>query len=158
MYSLTDVQMALSKSSSDEHQSLFKINKFIWGNTMPVVLLYGDSHLTHLRDWYELPNDPNIPYRPTSLDTKPLDSCTWCAVPGTRFDTIHDKVCGFGIPAHQEYKGDQWGEITGKVDGKPKLNPSYIIASLGGNDVSEFDGKLKKKYKQQMQNINNNAM
>ena len=113
--------MALSKGGDGDHQSLSKINKFIWSNTMPVVLLCEDSHLTHLKSWYELPNDPQICYRPTSLDTKPLDSCTSCAVPGSRFDTIHKKVCGNDIPAHQEYKGDQWGDATGKTKGK-KIN------------------------------------
>ena len=149
--------MAQSKSGGDEHQSLSKINKFIWANTMPVVLLYGDSQLTHLKAWYEMPNDPQVAYRPTSLDIKPLDSCTWCAVPGTRFDTIHKKVCGNDIPAHQDYKGDQWGKITGTVAGKTKLNPSYIIVSLGGNDVSDFDTNRKSKYAEQQLALRNSA-
>ena len=62
-------------------------------------------------------------------------------MPGTRFDNIHDKVTGNDIPAGQDFLGDQWGEITGEN----KINPVYIICSLGGNDVSDFDTSLKEK-------------
>ena len=148
--SLTVLQMA---QSTIQHQTLAKIDKFIWSCTMPSVLLYGDSHLTHLKKWYKLPNLPRIPYKPTSLDKKPLDSCTWCAVPGTRFDTIHDKVSGNDIPGHQEYLGDQWGDITVKN----KIDPVYIICSLGGNDVSDFDTSLKKKLAEQQIALQNAA-
>ena len=136
-----------------EHQTLSKIDKFIWSNTMPTVLLYGDSQLTHLKRWYQIPSVSRIPYRPTSLDTKPLDSCIWCAVPGTRFDTIHDKVCGIDIPANQDFLGDQWGAITGDN----LINPAYRVCSLGGNDISEFDTAFKKKLHQQQIALRNAA-
>ena len=37
-------------------------------------------------------------YGPTPLDYKALANTELCAVGGTRFDTIHGKVCGIDVP------------------------------------------------------------
>ncbi len=62
-------------------------------------------------------------------------------------------MCGNNIPAHQEFLGDQWGAITGEN----KIAPDYIVCSLGGNDVSEFDSSLKKKLNEQQIALRNAA-
>ena len=114
---------------------------------MPTVLAYGDSHLTQLDDWYHLPITSDIWFSPTALDKKPLGSTYFCAVPGTRFDTVHRKVCGFDIPDHQVYKADQWFYYTQNI----KLKPDYILCSLGGNDCDKFDSDLNRKLFEQDQ-------
>ena len=50
-------------------------------------------------------------------------------------------MCGIGVPPHQRRQGNQWHHIVNEL----KLQPATVVISMGGNDVSDFDTKLKAK-------------
>ena len=119
---------------------------------MPKVLLYGDSMITHLETWAKLSknNKENKPLKnkkfklklispPTDLDDKALSKSQYCAVGGSRFDTVHDRVRGIKVPDTQPDRGNQWAHITEVI----KFKPDVIVISCGGNDCSRSDSRLK---------------
>ena len=76
---------------------------------------------------------------PTELDDKILKASTYCAVGGSMFDTVHDRVRGIKVPDTQTYQGNQWAHIVDVL----KLKPDTVVISLGGNDCSKSDSRLK---------------
>ena len=94
---------------------------------MPTVLMYGDSHITHLEEWSQIPPEQHVFFGPTPLDTRVLTNAYYCAVGGSRFDTVHDRVCGINVPSHQKPRGNQWYYITEELN----LKPDTVLISLG---------------------------
>ena len=81
--------------------TLEKIKNSILQYKMPKLLLYGDSHITRLEDWIKKPFVATDMYGPKLLDQKAMKNIEFCAVGGTKFDTIHSKVCGINVPTYQ---------------------------------------------------------
>ena len=132
--------MAGSLESEGQHvhgTSLSNLKKFL-KKDIPTILFYGDSHMSNLQDWLEKCTGVG---KPRELDKKVLELAFFCNVGGSRFDTIHDRVCNVEVPETQPDRGDQWQNII--TD--PTCRPDYIIISLGGNDADEFGKKLGKK-------------
>ena len=69
-------------------------------HSMPKMLLYGDSHIVRLEEWIKQPYVKSNIFDPTPLDHIALSNIEVCAVGGTRFDSVHEKVCGVGVPKH----------------------------------------------------------
>ena len=105
---------------------------------MPTILFYGDSHLTRFKKWIK---STNLPDGPTFLDRYVLQHKHFCAVGGSRFNTIHDRVRGIKVPPTQPFRGNLW-RYTTRVK---ELRPDYIVVSLGFNDISRFDRMYKKE-------------
>ena len=111
------------------------------------MLLYGDSHIVRLEEWVDQRYNVENIYGPTPLDHIALSNIELCAVGGTRFNTIHEKVCGVGVPKHQRRQGNQWDHIVNKL----KLQLATVIISLGGNDYDRLDKMMKRNRRRQLQ-------
>ena len=107
---------------------------------MPHMLLYGASHLTRLETWLGLTRDPEDETKPTALDGRALSKARYCAVGGSKFSTIHERVQGINVPPHQPQKGNQWKQLL-----EDKYKRAYTGVCLGGNDTSAFRDKLLKR-------------
>ncbi len=94
-------------SQPRDGDTLEKILTFIRSKEMPKLLLYGDSHITRLEDWLKKTVVLTDNYGPKPLDHKALKNVEFCAVGGTKFDTIHSKVCGINVPIYQRRRGNQ---------------------------------------------------
>ena len=114
---------------------LQRIRRFIWPNEIPDALIYGDSHMCRLADWLNQPKLERIDNLPTPLDRRVLSKAKFCAVGGSTFATVHDRVRGIKVPAHQPKRGNQWEKVI-----KHKFH--YTVVSLGGNDISNIRSKL----------------
>ena len=93
-------------------QLIFRLRQFMWWYKMPVVLLYGASHIIRLQDWLAMGKDSRYPLKLTYIDTRAFSNATFCAVGGSRFATIHQRVCGQNVTAHQPKRGNQWQETN----------------------------------------------
>ena len=108
---------------------------------IPTILFYGDSHLTHLKRWMKV-TCPTT--GPKGLDKKIMKRAHYCAVGGSNFMNVDERVRGIKVPETQKWQGNQW-RYTLNVK---ELNPTYILVSLGTNDCDSFDRKLKKKVRE----------
>ena len=135
-------EMALSVPR--DANTLEKIKYFVLCYNMPKLLLYGDSHITRLEDWIKKAFVATDMFEPKLLDHKAMKGIEFCAVGGTKFDTVHAKVCGINVPLHQRWRGNQWKRITEDINFKA----DGIILSLGGNDTGSFDDKIRNKLAQ----------
>ncbi len=97
----------------------------------PHVLLYGDSHLSNLLKWKF---QPSRKHGPRPLDISALMETSFCAVGGSRFVNIHDRVRNINVPPTQPDRGDQWSACLND----PSCEPTYILVSLGSNDSDLF--------------------
>ena len=138
---LTNVQMAHSKPQNQTRLENLRDPILRYRHNMPKMLLYGDSHIVRLEEWINQPYKKSNIFGPTPLDHIALNNIEVCAVGGTRFDTVHEKVCGIGVPVHQKRQGNQWDHVVNTL----KLQPATVIISMGGNDVSDYDTRLKAK-------------
>ncbi len=142
--SLTILQMSV------QHNSIRQIRRTLWPHDMPIIVMYGDSHITHLEAWMGIHVLAKVKGKPTSMDRKAMSNAYYCAVGGLRFDTVHKRVQGIEVPEHQVKCGNQWQHITKKL----KLDPNATVVSCGGNDCSRFDGKVKRR----LQNVNGDTV
>ena len=131
------VQFIMAEVNERDGRSIFRLRKHLWKYEMPRMLLYGASHLTRLETWMGLQRDPEDASRPTALDGRALSRARYCAVGGSKFSTIHDRVQGINVPLHQPPKGNQWQKLL-----DDKYMPSYTVVCLGGNYTSAFRDKL----------------
>ena len=79
---------------------LQKIEKVVVPSRIPRLLLYGDSHITRLERWRNQLNIHIMPNQPTDLDRLIMSKAEFCAVGGSRYDTIHDRVQRINVPSH----------------------------------------------------------
>ena len=114
--------------------TLMKIKNFILRCRMPKLLLYGDSHITRLEDWTKKPVVFTDMYGPKPLDQRALKNIEFCAVGGTKFSTVHSKVCGINVPVYQRRRGNQWKHVTEDL----KFQADGIIISMGGQRYWEL--------------------
>ncbi len=119
-------------------QTIWKRRRQIKNREMPTVLFYGDSQLTRFKNWIKNPNQVE---GPTFLDRYVLQHKHFCAVGGSKFSTIHDRVQGINVPPTQPFRGNLW-RYTNVVK---ELRPDYIVVSLGFNDISGFDRLYKRE-------------
>ena len=54
----------------------------IWSYPMPTIILYGDSHITHLQEWINISILSKVDYKPTPLDKRAVKEAHFCAVGG----------------------------------------------------------------------------
>ncbi len=124
--------------SSSGEQTLEKIERWLWPVDMPIVLHYGDSHLTRFKPWINTDWDYG---GPTDLDHHVLSHRHFCAVGGSTFKNIHDRVRNINVPPTQPFRGDLW-RYTINVK---ELKPDYILVSLGTNDASNYDRHYRRE-------------
>ena len=122
-------------------QSIWKHRRQIVGRRMPTILFYGASHMTNLKKWVKTPQKSG---GATWLDRMVLRHKHFCAVGGSRFATVHDRVQGKNVPDTQPFRGDLW-RYTIRVK---ELKPHYILISLGFNDCDRFDRRYKAAMKE----------
>ena len=98
----------------------------------------GDSHLTHFKAWVNTDEDYG---GPDELDRHVLEHKHFCAVGGSTFSNVHDRVNNINVPTTQPYRGNLWRYTVYFKE----LKPDYILVSLGTNDSSNYDRHYKKE-------------
>ncbi len=135
---LNGLQMATDDCGA---QSIWKQRHQIPKHEMPSILFYGDSHLTNMKKWLTVPAKKG---GPKWLDKKVLKHRHFCAVGGSTFANVHNRVQGIKVPDTQPFRGNLWRYTVAFKE----LKPDYLILSLGFNDVDKFDRKYKYVKKQ----------
>ena len=119
-------------------QMIHKIEDWLWGRDMPIVLHYGDSHLTRFKCWINTDAEYGGPKK---LDKHVLVHRHFCAVGGSTFSNVHDGVPNINVPKTQPYRGNLWRYTVNFKE----LKPDYIFISLGTNDSSNYDRHYKRE-------------
>ena len=71
----------------------------------PTILYYGDSHLTRFKCWINTDEEFG---GPKELDREVLQHRHFCAVGGSTFKNVHDRVRNINVPPTQPYRGNLW--------------------------------------------------
>ena len=111
--------------------SLWRHMHRIIHDTPPHVLLYGDSRLSNVQKWLK---ESSYKHGPRPLDYAALMETSHCAVGGSRFVNVHNRVRNIQVPPTQPDRGNQWEKCLSS----PDCEPVYILVSLGSNDADLF--------------------
>ncbi len=132
--------------SSCGAQSNSKMENVLKGQDMPIFLFYGDSHLTRLKDWFKVAADEGGQKK---ADRDVLCHQHFCAVSGSKFKSVHDRVQGINVPDTQPFRGNLWRYTVNFKE----LKPDYIVVSLGANDASSLDQEYQREMRKYINDL-----
>ena len=101
-------------------------------NDGPRVVLFGDSHMNHLKRFLASPgHQPEI--------YKAFCKVRYLAVGGTTWSKCINHIQGINLTEYQVHLGDQWSAF---VEGG--CDTDYLVIFLGSNDVDKYFQKPSK--------------
>ncbi len=128
-----ELKAAASQAELPPGEDIFhEFSEYLSANEGPRIVLFGDSHMNHLKSFLANPgHQPEI--------YKAFGRVRYLAVGGTTWSKILSHIKGDRLTQYQYHLGDQWSTF---VDGG--CDTDYLVISLGANDVDKYFQKPSK--------------